>query len=387
MKVLALALGVLALGAPATRVLGFDYDARRLAYFDPATLARIGDTGASYTTSLCSWSYSPDRKHLAVSNCQGELRFFAYPSLEPEGQITWTDRLGRASGLAWLAPRRLIAVSTIGADTSRLATIDPVRRKVVGRLDLGGVSAGRVLIGATAVVLVTPSERFGPPKLVIAGPQGAPRTIVIDRFSFGTVSSAAADGSMSFQVRTPAFAVDPVRRHAYVIGDALQTADVDLASGDVAYHGSVRRLAKVMSGWTRTARWLGDGLVGVAGADSQTVGTGASAKVETSPFGLRVLDTRSWTSTQLDRDSTGLLASGPTILAYHGGWSAYDRDGRHRYDVDLPGNAWLSVAGGRAYVCTERSAVSVVDLASGVPTPAGVGRTCPTLLSGRLSDN
>ena len=238
------------------------------------------------------------------------LRFFAFPSLEPEGRITWTDRLGRASGLAWLAPRRLVAVSTVGSDLSRLATIDPVRRRVVQRLNLGGASVGRALVGNTAVVLVTPSGHFGPPKLVITGPQGASRTVVIDHFSFGTVSSAAADGSLSFELRAPAFAVDPVRRHAYVIGDGLQTADVDLGSGDVAYHGSVRRLAKAMNGWTRTARWLGDGLIGVAGSDSQTVGTGASAKIETTPFGLHVLDTQAWTSRSIDSVSTGLLASG-----------------------------------------------------------------------------
>ena len=387
MKLLALALGVLALGAPASRVLGFDYDGRRLAYFDPASLARLGTTTTSYNASLCSWSYSPDRKHLAVSDCQGELRFFAFPSLKPEGRITWTDRLGRASGLAWLAPRRLVAVSTIGSDLSRLATIDPVRRKVVRRLSLGGASVGRALVGNTAVVLVTPSGRFGPPKFVITGPQGASRTVVIDHFSFGTVSSAAADGSLSFELRAPAFAVDPVRRHAYVIGDGLQTADVDLASGDVAYHGSVRRLAKAMNGWTRTARWLGDGLIGVSGSDSQTVGTGASARIETTPFGLHVLDTQAWTSRPLDGVSTGLLASGTTILAYHAGWSAYDRDGRLRYEIQLAGDDWLSVAGNRGYVCDQRAAVAVIDLGNGQRTAAGAGRVCPTLLVGRASDN
>jgi hypothetical protein len=172
-----------------------------------------------------------------------------------------------------------------------------------------------------------------------------------------------------------------------VIGDGLQTADVDLASGVVAYHGSVRQLAKAMNGWTRSARWRGDGLVGVAGSDSQTVGTGASAKIETTPFGVHVLDTRAWTSRPVDTVSTGLLASGTTILAYHEGWSAYDRDGRRRYDIALAGNDWLSVAGDHAYVCDQRSAVAVIDLGSGERTAAGAGRACPTLLVGRASDN
>jgi hypothetical protein len=387
MRLLALALGVLALGAPATRVLGFDYDGRRLAYFDPATLARLGTTTTPYNTSLCSWSYSPDRKHLAVSDCQGELRFFAFPSLKPEGRIGWTDRLGRASGLAWVAPRRLIAVSTIGSDNARLATIDPVRRQVVHRQDLGGASAGRAFVGNTSVVLVTPSGHFGPPKLAVTGPQGPTRTIQIDRFSFGTVSSIGDDGAPSFEIRTPAFAVDPVRRHVYVIGDSLLTADVDLASGDVSYHGSVRRLSKAMNGWTRTARWLGDGLIGVSGFDSHTVGKGSSTKIETTPFGLFVLDTQAWTSRAIDNASTGLLTSGTTLLGYHDGWSAYERDGRLRYGIQLAGKDWLSVAGARGYVCEQRSAVAVIDLASGQRTPAAAGRVCPTLLVGRASDN
>ncbi len=201
------------------------------------------------------------------------------------------------------------------------------------------------------------------------------------------MSSVGDDGSPSFELRSPGFVTDPARRHAYVIGAGLMTADVDLVSGDVSYHGTVRRLAKVMNGWTRTARWLGDGLIGVAGSDSHTVGSGTNAQIETTPFGLRVLDTRSWTSSTIDNDSTGLLVSGTTLLGYHEGWSAYDRDGRRRFEIALTGRNWLEVAGARGYVCDQRTAVAVIDLASGARTPVGAGRACPTLLVGRASDN
>jgi hypothetical protein len=387
MKVLALALGVLAIGGPAPRVLGFDYDGRQLAYFDPSTLARLGHTTTPYNASLCSWSYSPDRKHLAVSDCQGELRFFAFPSLKPEGRITWTDRLGRASALAWLAPRRLVAVSTLGQDTSRLATIDPVRRRVVQRKDLGGTVGARALAGNTSVLLVTPSGHFGPPKVVVTSVQGVTRTFEVDHFSFGSVSSLGDDGAPRFEIRSPGFVVDSARRHAYVIADNLVTADVDLTTGDVSYHGSVRRVAKAMNGWTRTARWLGDGLIGVSGSDWHTAGSGTSTKIETTPFGLHVLDTDAWTTRAIDTVSTGLLSSGTTLLAAHGGWTAYDRDGRRRYDIELAEHDWLSVTGTRGYVCDQRSAVAVIDVATGRRTPAGAGRACPTLLVGRASEN
>src|SRR4029079_17539948 len=130
--------------------------------------------------------------------------------------------------VAWLAPRRVVAVSTIGVDAAQLVTIDPVKRRVVQRKDLGAARVSRAQIGNTSVVLAPPSGRFGPPKLLVTGPQGATRTIVLDLFSFGTVSSLADDGSPSFEIRSPGFAVDPVRRHAYVIGAGLMTADVDL---------------------------------------------------------------------------------------------------------------------------------------------------------------
>ena len=218
MKLLALALGVLALGAPASRVLGFDYDGRRLAYFDPASLARLGTTTTSYNASLCSWSYSPDRKHLAVSDCQGELRFFAFPSLKPEGRITWTDRLGRASGLAWLAPRRLVAVSTIGSDLSRLATIDPVRRKVVRRLEprwrFRRTCTGRQhrrRAGDSERPLRTAEARHHGPARCVA--HGRDRPLLVRDGVIG-----CRRWLTELRAPSPAFAVDPVRRHAYVIG-------------------------------------------------------------------------------------------------------------------------------------------------------------------------
>ena len=136
----------------------------------------------------------------------------------------------------------------------------------------------------------------------------------------------------------------------------------------------------------RTARWLGGGLIGVAGSDSQTVGSGARRRSRRRRTGS-TCSTRRRGGRAIDNVSTGLLASGATILAYHEGWSAYDRDGRRRYEIALAGNDWLSVAGGRGYVCDQRSAVAVVDLGSGQRTAAGAGRACPTLLVGRASDN
>jgi hypothetical protein len=384
MKVALLGLVLVALtGSTApTRVLAFDYTAQRLTYFDPATLVR-GGAMAGYQTSLCSWSYSPDRRHVAVSDCQGEMRFFALPSLEPEGRLSWTSRLGRASALAWLSPHRLVAVSTIGTDGSQLVAIDPAARKIVARRDLDGIAVGRAAAGTTAVILTTPSGRFGPPQVLVAGADGTVRTIAVPGLSAGTISTLADEGVPSFESRTPGFAVDPAGRHAYVVGADLTVADIDLGSGEVVAHGPVRSPAKSFEGWTRTARWLGDGLFAVSGYDSHTV----AGDVQTTPFGLRIVDARTWTARTLDPASTSFVVGGKTLLAHDGAWSAYDTAGRHLYDVPLDGRNWLSVQGKLGYVCDQRTTVSVIDVSSGAPLAIPKGRPCPTFLTGQVSEN
>lgn len=395
MRLLAIAFSLAALGgvlsgaegSSGPAVLGWDYDARRLAYFGPATLDRVGARELPYNASLCSWSYSPDRRHLAISDCEQAVRFLAVPSLRTEGRITWGSRLGSIRGVAWLAPRRVVAVSSVGSDGSQLLTLDPVRRRVLERIDLGGTVVGRILAGSTAVVLSMPTDRFGPPTLFVTGPSGATRSILVERLSVGSVTNDGAGGTPSFDIRTPGFALDPVGRRAYVVGADLTTADVDLASGSVTYHGPVRGLQKAVSGWTRTARWLGGGMIGISGSDARPAVGGKDEQIETTPFGLRVLDTRAWTSTLVDAASSSLLARGRTMLAYDGGWAAYDRAGGRLYGIELGRRDWLSLAGARAYVCNGGAAVAVVALPTGARADLPAGRPCPTLLAGRASDD
>ena len=384
MKLAAVVLSVVALGGAGaqSRVLAFDYDARQLAWFDPQTLAKSAPS-TGYQTSVCSWSYSPDRRHVAVSNCQGDLRFLAVPSLKGEGRLTWSSQLGNASAVTWLRRDRVVAVSTIGSDLSRLVVIDPATRKILKRVDLGGVVHGRYVVDGSSVMLVSPSNGFGPPRVLIAAPDGSVRWIPIGRFFVGTVQSAGTDGVPNLEVRTPGFAVDVAHARAYVVGRDLTVAEVDLRTGDVSYHGPVRTLAKVFNGWTRVARVVGNGLLAVSGSDSATTGD----SITTTPFGLRLVDTGSWAARLVDERVTSFTSSGRAILGFHDAWSAYDTTGAHLYDVTLAGRTWLSLQAGRGYLCDNRTIVALLDPPTGARSSAAKGRPCPTFLVAPRSDD
>jgi hypothetical protein len=128
--------------------------------------------------------------------------------------------------------------------------------------------------------------------------------------------------------------------------------------------------------------------VAVSGVDYSTTGSGRDLKVSTTPFGLHVLDTSTWTSKTLDPAVQGLVVDGSTILATAPGhWSAYSASGAHLYDVAGPDGTWLTPARGRTYVCTERWLTRVLDSATGVQIAAPQNRGCPTLLAGRAAQN
>jgi hypothetical protein len=130
----------------------------------------------------------------------------------------------------------------------------------------------------------------------------------------------------------------------------------------------------------RSAVWLGDGRVAVAGWDnSGSVGEDGSERVATAPAGLRIVDTRNWTYRELDDRVGDVVRAGGLLLAYGAGLDsdggesigsglhAYGLDGEERFH--LFGDravSWLQVASGRAYaVFADSPEVQIVDLATG----------------------
>ena len=385
---LALAFGVIALAgaAPQAPVLGFDYGAKRLSWYVPGTLAHAAGGTTSWNRSLCSWSFAPGGRRVALSDCNGTVRFLAVPSLKVLGATRPGD-LWDAAGLAWVTPGRLLAVNRASGGVATLLVVDTSTGRVVRRVDLRGVLLDRAVVRDRVVMLVAPFDSFGPARVVTADANGDVRTAAIAGISAGSHFDNAADTGPVGEVRTPGFAVDPAGS-AYVVGADLRVATVELASMRVSYHGPTRVLAKALNGTTRIAAWLGNGRIAVSGIDYASSGSGRDLQVTSTPFGLHLLDTSTWTYRTLTTTAAGLIAAGRTVFATApDAFGAYAATGAHLYDLSMAGRSWLTAAGRYAYVCTDRWLTRITDLTTGgdVTVPRPKTRACPTLLAGRAS--
>ena len=385
---LALAFGVLALAgaAPQAQVLGFDYGAKRISWYVPGTLAQGRSGAMPWNRSLCSWSLAPKAQQLALSDCNGTVRFVALPSLKILGSIG-PDTVGSAAALAWVTPRRLLMVERAGGGVATLAVADTDARRVVRRVDLGGVVLGRAVVGKRLVLLLAPWNTFGPARVVAIDGDGNLASAAIDDITAGSHFGDPTEGGPGGEIRTPGFAVDPAGT-AFVIGPDLRVAAVDLATMHVGYHGPTRAPAKVVNGATRVAAWLGAGKVAVSGVDHASSGKGRDLRVTTTPFGLHLLDTSTWTYRTLTTTAVGLIAAGRTVLGTApGSFGAYSATGAHLYDLPVSDGNWVSATGKYGYVCNDRRLARSIDLATGadVTTPTSNSRACPTLLAGRAS--
>jgi len=385
---LALAFGVIALtgAAPQASVLGFDYGTKRISWYAPGTLAPASRRATSWNRSLCSWSFAPDRRRLALSDCNGTVRFLAVPLLKVLGRTAPGD-LWDAAALAWVTPGRLLAVNRASGGIATLLVVDAAARRVIRRVDLGGVLLDRAVVGDRIVLLIAPFDSFGPARVLTADASGDLRTAVIEGISAGSHFGSAADTGPVGEVRTPGFAVDPAGT-AFVVGADLRVAAVDLGTMRVSYHGPTRALAKALNGTTRIAAWLGGGKLAISGIDYSSSGTGRDLKVTSTPYGLHLLDTSTWTYRTLTTTAVGLIASGRTVFGTAPDtFGAYNASGTHLYDLSMPDRTWLTATGRYGYVCTDRWLARITDLASGsdVMTPKPKTRACPTLLAGRAS--
>lgn len=386
---LALAAAVIALtgAAPHATVLGWDYGAKRIAWFDARSLASAQGAATGWNRPLCSWSFSPDRHRLALSDCHGTVRFVAVPSLKSLGRIGASSGVWDAASLAWVTPTRLLAVNRASGSIATLLVVDTTSKRVVRRVDLGGVLLARAVVGDRVVLLLAPFDSFGPARVVVADAEGATTRVTIEGITAGSHFGNQPDTGPSGEVRTPGFAVDPAGT-AFVVGADLRVAAVDLSTMRVSYHGPTRAPAKALNGTTRIAAWLGRGKLAVSGIDYASSGTGSDLSVSTTPFGLQLLDTATWTYRTLDPAATGLVAGGSVVLgAAPTRSSAFDAAGRHLYDIPAPRGTWVTPALGYAYLCSERWLTGVLDASTGAPvsTPMTHTRGCPTLLSGRAA--
>jgi hypothetical protein len=198
----------------------------------------------------------------------------------------------------------------------------------------------------------------------------------------------------SGRYENPALAIDPENRRAFVVEAGPVVGEVDLRTIAVRYHELGMTPLKLAAGSSRSARWLGDGVLAVAGTDAGvfTDGRGNQQQVST-PAGLRLVDTHTWTARTVETRSDSFTFAEGMLLTSGSSWNsetdarsgmgmaAYTRDGALRFHVfgEEP-VGWIQAAGGYAYIARDQyTTTAVVELASG--RVAGVlARPMPFLL-------
>jgi hypothetical protein len=410
--------------APVAPLLGIVRERQRqeLARIDPATMRakggrRVGvgsegcasSAGGSACWSIPPWSFSPDRRLLALARhdrgAPRSLRIVDVRRMRVTADLPLDG--GAVGSLAWPVPERLLMVQEVCCEErQQLVVVDLARRRAVARRPLDGTIQRLGRTARELVLLLSPAKDVGPARLAIADVRGRLRSVLLERVQAGVRLVSATEHRV--QLNVPGLAVDPTGRLAYVVGPGV-VAEVDLASLRVAYHDlkpSASVLARLLewleppahakgaSGPTRSARWLTGGLLAVAGSDEEFVGEQNRVRAA----GLSLVDTRDWSVRTIDRDAADVRVAGDVLLATGSSWEpgaskpdaiglvAYGFDGRRRFGLLRGREVWVRhVVANRAYVDVAGSSRSgfslrVIDLRSGRPTRDFRAQTIPWLL-------
>lgn len=352
-----------------------------LVRLDPATLAFQPGPRVALGLHDMPWARSPDGKLLAVgSGRTGSVRLVDLAA----GRLRRDLPLPATSlALAWPAPDRLL-VLTQRCCPSRLRALalDPESGRVVGSSELGVAALVAAAPTSRALVLLLGAQgRLADARLALVGPGGRARAVALPGFPAGFIPARAGAKVPVMRYATPALAVDAAHGRAYVVAHAPQVAAVDLRTLAVTVHALPERsLADggISVGFTRRAVWAGDGVVAVTGHDD-ALAKGAQTN---SAFGLRLIDTRTWTVRVADDDATAVAATARGLLATRslydplhnrstgGGVTLYDPRGKRLWHA--LGRRALDVlpsGGGRAYVLLGSAygthVAVVLDLATG----------------------
>jgi hypothetical protein len=415
--------------APYPPLLGFVDQGRRaeLVRVDPDTLRprrgrRVGagsqacapSSGGQACWMVPAWSFAPHRPLLALARHRGGVaRSLRVVDI---GRMRVTEDVPLAGGavglLAWLAPDRVLAVQEVCCEErQRLVTVDLASRRVAARRPLGGTVQRVGRTGRDLVLLVAPAQEIGPARVVVTDAAGAIRSVRLDRIRAGM--KLLPGGNFRVEQSIPGLAVDPRGRRAFVVGPEL-VAEVDLANLAVSYRqpqparSVLSRLfgwldppahAKGASGPTRTAHWLGGGLLAVSGTDEDVVEDARGQQHNRiRAAGLSLIDTRNWSHRTIDEGAAAVQIAGDLLLATGSsfdpatgdgksiGLTAYGLDGRERFQLFDGREAWVRhVYAGRAYLDVPLtrppwSALRIVDLDTRRVTRAKRTRSLPWLL-------
>jgi hypothetical protein len=298
--------------------------------------------------------------------------------------------------VGWVSPDRVLAVAGEGFGRQRLLWVDAKSRKVVARRAYSGWNVNSLTVPGGLAVAVGPNEGVGPLRILLVDENGGIRTIVVDGIKAGA-EYAEPDAEPPGQVLTPAITVDHEANRLYVVAArGLLVAEVDLASGAVDYHSLGASASKGnVDVWWRHAVWAGDGRIAVTG-DHWPSPQGRRLPDGPVPFGIRMIDTRTWTIATLDPRPDSMHVAADTVLAsgtrfFDGGQRtestgllAFDETGRRAF-TRFRGRpvTLLGSRGTLGYVWIRRTRTAhVIDMADGrTLNTIRTGRRVPFLLS------
>jgi hypothetical protein len=342
-----------------------------------------------------AWSFSPDASKVALAGGSPlEVRIVDVRGVRLESVVPLPRDFARppeepaVAVLAWPTARRILALVEWGAWAHALAVVDPVERRVVSRETIEGTLIGQAATPDGLALLLAPTGRIGPSRLVTTGASGDQRSIPLAEIDAGLET---IDPQQAVQrLELPAVAVDPTGTRALVVPAVGPVAEIDLTTGNVAYRevhdlvsvfGRLRNwleptaAAKTAEGPARQAAWVGQHLVAVSGQDTHRLARGHE---QTTPAGLVLIDVRDWTRRTLDEHASQFSFSAGTLLAYGTTWNsatdettgmgltAYGLDGEKRFH--LFGDEFIyfvQTAGPYAYVWRGGASPVAVDLRSG----------------------
>jgi hypothetical protein len=367
------------------------YNGSRLAWLDPSTLRPL--KRASVTLPGGAWSpiRSPAGQYVAFGGVGSTgVRIVDVQRMKLTAQVARRSSQRYLRPLAWPTPRRLLVLdypqNARGAPEALLAT-DPVSKKVVGRTVRASTAhawtewAGA---GLRLVLLSEQTDRMGPSRLVVFGPDGG----IIRAADVAVTAGLWPDGPPQSQLARPGLAVDPTGRNAYLV-EPQGVTRVDLDTFDTSYaqlsesRSLMSRIlgwiepsaqAKILAGFSREVTWLDDGRLAVSGAQY----TGARS----TPAGLQLVDPGTGVVRTLEPRASAHLVAGDLLLALGAardeqaqsetgmGLTAFTLDGALLWNALTDEPVWLvETAGGYGYVPTPATAfplgVRVIDLATG----------------------
>jgi hypothetical protein len=365
---------------------------QQLGRFDPVTLAPLPG-GVRLSAHRAGWSFSPGGGKLVLGrngvSCAkaadlrlvdvGEMRLLGDVQLGVSGPVhatAWTDS---THVLAVIGP------SSCGgaAQQTRVVGVDVAGRRVISKAWLRGTMLGLVRLPGEVVLLLGPSStRIGSATIAVVDGNGAVRKKVLGGVPAGR---RLPNGRYVSESVEPGLAVDAAGGRAFVFTAEDGVTEIDLRTLRVDYHVlSERRVAKSVDGSERSALWLGNGLLAVTGSDSVSRTTDGHPEVGTTPAGLRIVGTRTWTFRTVNPQISSVRLAGNVLLAqgatyaYDGsdttetstGLIAYSRAGRELYRVfeNLPVGMAVAIAG-RGYATVGgpayRNRTVAFDLATG----------------------